>query len=143
MKKFIFLLLVFVAILSVNSLAQDERGNPWTRNTSFAFNVGNISGAMIVPLFEAQFDFTIDSVKAVNTGTTPETEFNMYYGSSVASGTDIFASDQTVTSETTGDLFTTFSANTVSLGEYIVVEIISVVGTVDNFTVTVYITKTS
>lgn len=139
MKKF-WILLIFIFMFSLNSFSQD-RTNPWPRQTSFSVPIGNVTGAMTIPLFETQFNFTIDSIKAVVTGTTPQVDFNMYYGSSVASGTDIFASDQSVTSETTGDLFTTFSSNTVSLGDYIVLDIVSISGTVDNFSITVYITR--
>ena len=87
-----------------------------------------------VPVMFTTRAITITSVRAVVFGSSPDIDYNIMHNSSrAASGTQVFTSDQTATSTTTGDVASSgFNDNTIAADRFVWAEMESApVGTVD------------
>jgi len=72
-------------------------------------------------------------------GTVPSCSIQLSHGSNRSSlTTDVFSSAASVSSVTTGDVFTTFSSDTISVDDFMEMDITSMTGDPDELLVTIF-----
>lgn len=104
----------------------------------FSFHLADSSWSQERILFRAPTNMTIDSVAAVIIGGT-SVDFNLVFSSNIqVSSSTLFSEAESVTSQTTGNIFTTFNDNTIALGQWVTLLVDDAVGDVIQLAITTY-----
>ena len=128
------------ATLHISDGASWKRIGPGGSFETKGFTIENPTSSESIGLpFTFPYAITIDSVRAVVSGSTPSITFNVAHGVDMSSpSANLFSSGQTVTSTTTGSRLSTFSDNTIAASEWMKFTTSALSGTVSWVVVTMY-----
>ena len=119
-----------------------HNGTNWANSDDIRFKtitIQNPASTENISLGNWAYNATITEVRAVNVGSTPSVTFNINIGND-RSGTGavtVFSADQSSTSTTIGDTYTTFANANITAGNWVWLTISATSGTVNEFSLTI------